>query len=674
MKHKILLMAALAGVLATTTACDDDKFIAGNPQVDVVAQNADAFYGDSLPFTIKASDVEVPLSTLKAQLYYGEEKVSETVIRTKTSGADYTGKIYVPFLKGTPDGKATLKYVLQNTSLTITEKEQELTLARPDYQYLTLVTADGTQYRMERKARNEYAANAAFPAKVNAYIVAPKYGDNGNELTFGWDGSGVALGASQEIPFSSTTSGKYDISFSTFSFEASPFAHIYFCGKEMSTTATPDVYTVDLTLNNGDAITVEGIANIDEWWLDPAYLKRGDDGVILFVPMSGRYRVTANGKLNYFVIEVLDNDGNLASLQADGSGALWVIGENVGKPSLGNAVGWTTENALCMAPIEKGVYSMILTAGRTVNASSINFKFFGQAKGWGDELTSAKLTTTSDIIFVGDGSNGRDNGNLGIVEGKQLEVGGVYQFIVDATGGMNSCVLHVEYLGTEELPSADVKINGVKLEQLDSDNYQGVLELKQGDLLSITGVNDILNYYIDPDYVEIGASGATFIPVDGSYRIKVNMGAKTVSFTRMNGTEEATLGSDGHGAIWLMGWGVGSPSQDAQFGWTPGAAYCMAEVAPKIYQFTGQAGPEHGSLTGQRFRTDYLSFKFFHQDGWGGELGGEQLTLIEGGDMIGGTGNFELVGGATLEEGATYRVTVDLTAGNDKGTIAFKKL
>ena len=122
MKHKILLMAALAGMLATATACDDDKFIAGNPQVDVVAQNADAFYGDSLPFTIKASDVEVPLSTLKAQLYYGEEKVSETVIRTKTSGADYTGKIYVPFLKGTHDGKATLKEVLQNTSLTITEK------------------------------------------------------------------------------------------------------------------------------------------------------------------------------------------------------------------------------------------------------------------------------------------------------------------------------------------------------------------------------------------------------------------------------------------------------------------------------------------------------------------------------------------------------------------------
>ena len=71
MKHKILLMAALAGVMAATS-CDDDDFTAGNPQVDVVAQDADAFFGDSLPFTIKATDVEVPLSTLKAQLYYGE--------------------------------------------------------------------------------------------------------------------------------------------------------------------------------------------------------------------------------------------------------------------------------------------------------------------------------------------------------------------------------------------------------------------------------------------------------------------------------------------------------------------------------------------------------------------------------------------------------------------------
>ena len=190
----------------------------------------------------------------------------------------------------------------------------------------------------------------------------------------------------------------------------------------------------------------------------------------------------------------------------------------------------------------------------------------------------------------------------------------------------------------------------------------------------MTGISDIVKWYIDPDYVELGASGAKFLPVDGDYRIKVNTGIKTVSFTRMNGSEEATLSGDGHGALWLMGWGVGSPSLDGQFGWTEGAAYCMAEIQPKIYQFTGAAGPEHGSSYGQRFRFDYLSFKFFHQDGWGGEYGSDALTIIEGADLLKGTGNYELADGVQLEEGATYRITVDLTAGNDKGTISFKKL
>ena len=91
-------------------SCNDDEFLPGNPSMEIKAENADALFGDSLPFTIKASDVDVPLSTLKAQLFYGEEQVSETVIRTKTSGSDYTGKIYIPYYANIPNGKATLKY------------------------------------------------------------------------------------------------------------------------------------------------------------------------------------------------------------------------------------------------------------------------------------------------------------------------------------------------------------------------------------------------------------------------------------------------------------------------------------------------------------------------------------------------------------------------------------
>lgn len=138
---------------------------------------------------------------------------------------------------------------------------------------------------------------------------------------------------------------------------------------------------------------------------------------------------------------------------------------------------------------------------------------------------------------------------------------------------------------------------------------------------------------------------------------------------------ELTLNPDGTGALWMMGWGVGSPSMSGQFGWNPGQAYCMAQVAPGVYQFTGNAGPENGSSTGDRFRYDYLSFKFFHQDGWGGEFGQDALRMTGDTDkLLKNTGNFELADGTQLEEGATYRLTVDLSAGIENGTINMVKL
>ncbi|MEA5062695.1 MAG: DUF5121 domain-containing protein, partial [Petrimonas sp.] len=64
-------------------------------------------------------------------------------------------------------------------------------------------------------------------------------------------------------------------------------------------------------------------------------------------------------------------------------------------------------------------------------------------KGWGGEFGSATLTTASEIIFVGDGTNGRDNGNLGIVSGKTLTTGKTYLFTVDVSAGANAAVLTV---------------------------------------------------------------------------------------------------------------------------------------------------------------------------------------------------------------------------------------
>ncbi len=153
--------------------------------MEIKAENADALFGDSLPFTIKASDVDVPLFYVeKAQLFYGEEQVSETVIRTKTSGNDYTGKIFVPYYANIPNGTATLKYILQNIHFTTTEMTKELALARPDFPYLTLVDEEGKEYRMERQSMYKYSVTGDFSQKDESVYQDSESGREWERIDF----------------------------------------------------------------------------------------------------------------------------------------------------------------------------------------------------------------------------------------------------------------------------------------------------------------------------------------------------------------------------------------------------------------------------------------------------------------------------------------------------------
>ena len=679
LKHNIMknlkyYLMALAGV-ALFNACDDDEIVPGNPVMDFKTETASALFGDSLPFTINASDVDVPLSTLKAQLYFGDEKVSETVIRTKVSGQDYTGKIYVPYYANIPNGTATLKYILQNINFTITEKEVDLPLARPDFAYLTFVTEDG-EYRMDKVGTNEYAVTAEFSQKVKGYIKAPKTGANGNEILFGWSDGAITQHTDSKITFSSSQAGEYTITFNTLTYEASPFVKLKVNENEME-MIDDDNYAVDLNLTQGATVTIEGIPGLEEWWIDPDFFEANGDGTLKFLPVTGSYRITANYKYSYLIVEAISGT-DYATLNTDGTGAIWTIGEGVGKPTYtANQVGWVTEKGLYMSQIEPLKYQLTLIAGKQIKADGINFKFFHQ-KGWGGEYGPTTLTSTSDIVLVGNkDENGHDNGNLFLADGQTLELGGIYRFVVDVTAGSENAVLSVEKIGQEEIESATLTLNGQELEMVEPDNYAITTTLEQGATLTFGGISNPAEWWLDPDYFEAQADGTVkFLPVSGDYKVKANTATMVLSCVRQLNGADATLQEDGTGAIWLMGWGVGSPSLDSQFGWTPGASYCVAEVSPKVYQFTGKAGPEKESVFGQRIRYDYLSFKFFHQDGWGGEFSndaGTPLTIVEGSEYIKNAGNFELADGATLEENATYVITVDLTNGNANGTISFKK-
>ncbi len=106
-------------------------------------------------------------------------------------------------------------------------------------------------------------------------------------------------------------------------------------------------------------------------------------------------------------------------------------------------LGWNTDKALCLVPLGNKKYQITVKAGESINSDNINFKFFHQ-KGWGGEFGGTDVTTSNDIVFVGDGKNGRDSGNLGIKTGKVLEAGKTYVFTLDLTAGNKKAVLTVE--------------------------------------------------------------------------------------------------------------------------------------------------------------------------------------------------------------------------------------
>lgn len=441
MNKKILLIASVVGAMSLWSCNDDDK-VPGNPQIGIEQSAQNALFGDSLEFVIKASDQEVPLSTLKARLYYDEEMVQEVVIRTKVSGQDYRGKIYIPYIKDVPDGTATLKYVLQNINMTITEQSQELHLSHPDFPYLTLVTSDGKEYKMDKAGNNLYKVKANFPMRVEGVIKAPKVGQYGNEMTFGWGDGAIAIGSTDNITFSNGAAGEYEISFNTVTFEGAPFVNMKINGTDLN-MVDGDNYRVDLSLKQGDAITFD-VPEFESYWLDPDFFEAQADGTYKFVPLAGDYRITANTKLQYFNVERLDN-GSPMSLTNDGRGALWVIGDVVGKPNaLDNMVNWDTAKALCMAEIEPGKFCITLETDRNIQHNSINFKFYGDAHSWGNEYKNDRISTTSNLVFIGDGSNGGDPGNVKLVEGTEFERNTLYKFIVDMTAGTGKAVLTVE--------------------------------------------------------------------------------------------------------------------------------------------------------------------------------------------------------------------------------------
>lgn len=663
-------------VAASTTACKDDPELQTTdigPEMTVVSVDASGVYGGKVDFEVAMTD-RYPLSTLKAQIFFDDEMVAEEVIRTKTDGT-YKGAVTLPFYKNIPDGEATLRLVGQNIRFGQTTVERPLAVSRPKPAYLNFVLND-VEYRMEPTGNDyEYAVTDDFPQKPQGYISTPELDDAGSVVTFGYDTetAGIVADSTDPIPYANSNAGEFTITFNLKTFEGSPFIKLLFDGTEM-TMLDNDNYYIVTTLTQNQAYTLTGVADFADWNVDLDFFERknaSNPEELSFLPMTGMYKVTANFKHSYLKIEAMKSATELATLNDDGSGAIWAIGgTEVGKPTLKNAYGWSPEDGgMCLARVADKKYQLTLVAGISINASSFDFKFFHQ-KTWGGEFGGKDITTASDIVKI------NDSGNLGLVEGKTLDLGGIYRFTVDVTGGNTAAVLTVEKVGEQQLPPADITVNGTQMTQIDVDNYQLELDLTQDQTLTLGGGDAFTPAWINPDFFEaVSATSVKLVPVAGKYRITANLATKVIDalVLKADGSGLATLGDDGHGAVYFIGYGIGSPAAADQPGWTTEKGVCVPESAPGIYKMTAQAGLEGSTTLGQRFRVSGWSGKFFKNRGWDG-LGTFSLApSTEAFLSIAGDGNIEIASGVTLDEGATYCLTLDVTAGNDKPVLSMVK-
>ena len=671
---KYIALSLLAA--ACTTACKDDPELLTTdvgPEMTAVSSDASGVFGGKVGFEATMTD-RYALSTLKAQIFFDDEMVAEEVIRTKENGT-YSGTVTLPFYKNVPDGEATLRLVGQNVRFGQTFVERPLAASRPKPDHLVFVLGE-QEYRMEPTGVDyEYAVTADFPQKPQGYITTPDRDGQGSVVTFGYSSEqgGIVSDSTEPIPFANSNAGEFTVTFNLKSFEGSPFIKLLFNDAEM-TMVDNDNYSIVTTLTQNQTYTLTGVSDFADWDIDRDFFERADASnpeALTFLPMSGMYKVTANFKHSYLRIEAMKSATELATLNEDGSGAIWAIGGmSVGKPTLKNAASWSPEQGgMCLARVADKKYQLTFVAGVSIDASSFDFKFFHQ-KTWGGEFGGDDISTASDLVKIS------DSGNLGLAEGKTLDLGGIYRFTVDISGGNTAAVLTVEKVGEQELPPADITVNGTKMTQLDMDNYQVDLDLTQGQTLTLGGADAFTPAWINPDFFEAAsATSVKLVPVSGKYRITANLATKVIDALVLNadGSGLATLSDDGHGAVYFIGYGIGSPAAADEPGWTTEKGVCVPEAASGIYRMTAQAGVEGSTVLGQRFRVSGWSGKFFKNRGWDG-LGTFSLAAgTEAFFSIAGGGNIEIAQGVTLEEGATYELTLDVTGGNDHPVVSLVK-
>ena len=439
---------ALAACTLGLSSCNDknDDFDdKGSSQVVSIIAPENVYMGDSIEvkYSIKANDFRPNQS--KIQLYVGDNMVSERMMTTSSDG-DYAGKIYVPYYKGIEDQQVTVKVRTQNERFASATAEQTIEMARPKYDKLYLVDDEGNCHVMTPSVDDPFLFSVTdeFPSELYATIVAPAYGENGNEIVFGSSDGAITNGMTDNINFSADGDGRYTVTFNTKTYVGTPFIKFAMNGVEFEKVDNNN-FKVDGELKQGQIVEVTGLKNdYANYWINPTFFNvvKGTNGKKLkFRGQDGQYRFACDKGKKYFRVLPLDKDGSaLADLTKNEPG-VWVIGDgNIGYPSYKtNKSNWSPKegNAIPFCPMGNNIYELVIKAGTNLNPEDINYKCFYQ-NGWGTEFVYGNYADCSGIqpYFLVNPSDGNvKKGSMGITNGQY------YRLRMELANGPKKAVL-----------------------------------------------------------------------------------------------------------------------------------------------------------------------------------------------------------------------------------------
>ena len=229
------------------------------------------------------------------------------------------------------------------------------------------------------------------------------------------------------------------------------YDNLKFGDKPLTYTGS-NTYTAVLDLVQDQTYYATGAdeMNAETWFCDPDFFQREADGGYRFLPLSGKYSLTADFFTNSFRVTPLNGEGQpLTYNTADGTGCIWVIGANssVGKPTYaeGDDTAWDEANAFPMAPVGEHLFRMTLEVGKQLNPGMVNFKFYHQnGFGNGGEFTprgTYRISTSNRIFTITNTTT--EKGNIQLRTGAKITEGEKYVFTLD-TSNIARTVLRVD--------------------------------------------------------------------------------------------------------------------------------------------------------------------------------------------------------------------------------------